>query len=138
MSFYKRQLEKLEKEKAALQAAQPAVTSPPTPVPIATQEKQKRQTRQKPEPELEDEVEVELESLSNGSEFDEIDFEIFKLLAKKYKAKGINIVRHNMANPFLMDFSRLAYLVQDKQTFIELNKKNLVTKTRFKGQYKIR
>ena len=80
----------------------------------------------------------ESQTQTQTDSLDQIDFQIMSLLSKKYKEKGINIVRHNQRNPFLEDFSRLAYLIQSKRTFEELFERGLLEKTKHSGQWQIK
>lgn len=65
------------------------------------------------------------------------DLEILSILAKKYKAKGTNVIRHNQKNPFVQDLARLSYLIQNIETFQFMHDKGLIGKTKYSGQWKI-
>ena len=65
------------------------------------------------------------------------DIEILSILAKKYKAHGTNVVRHNQKNPFVQDLARLSYLVQNIETFKLMHNKGLIGKTQYSGQWQI-
>lgn len=69
---------------------------------------------------------------------DQEDIDILRILAKKYKEKGTNVVRHNQKNPFVQDLARLAFLVQQLDTFKQMHKEGLVAKTKYSGQWSIR
>lgn len=68
---------------------------------------------------------------------DQDDLEILKILARKYKNRGTNIVRHNQKNPFVQDFSRLAYMVQDIEMFKLMYQQGLLAKTKYSSQWSI-
>jgi hypothetical protein len=71
------------------------------------------------------------------SNFDETDLAIIRLVAQKYKAQGTNMVRHDVKNPFVAEFSRLAYLIQQKESFKELHAKEILKSTKYSGQYNL-
>jgi len=71
-------------------------------------------------------------------DFDEADFAILEILAEKYKEKGVNVVRHNMRNPFIEDLGRLTYYLQQSDSFKQMYKQGLLQKTKYSGQWQIK
>ena len=69
---------------------------------------------------------------------DQDDLEILSILSRKYKNRGTNVVRHNQKNPFMQDFSRLAYMVQDIEMFKLMYQEGLLEKTKYSSQWKIK
>ena len=104
----------------------------PKPVKKTIQRRTKASIREKSESTKADQTKLLLPDLQPE------DLEIFKILAKKYKRLGTNVVRHNQKNPFVQDLARLAYVVQDINAFKQMYKEGLLKKTKYSSQWSIR
>ena len=88
--------------------------------------------------EVKEQVDLKFDDSMIRLRFDETDLQIFNLLKQKYKKQGTNIVRYNQRNPFIEDFLRLGGLFLEKETFELLYNMNLLSKSKYAGQWKLK